>query len=297
MSLALLLALVLVLAAAALAACYLGAGVILRPPHMNEPETYPEHFGLRYEKVSFATRDGLTLKGWFLPSPLGPQEERTLILCHGWSDNKGDLLKMTLFLNRDAGFNLLYFDHRSHGESEGEITTIGFLELRDFEAAVGYLKENKPRCWSRLGAFGLSMGAAVVAMAMPDHPEIKAAVLESPFTDYRRVVAQWAWNNLRVPYLPLMPIVLLFLRLRVGDSRVDSYSPIRFIPRIAPRPLLLIGGSEDRLMPEEGVRALHAAAGEPKQLWIVPGAPHAKCHEVAGLEYEARVAGFFQKYL
>lgn len=283
-------------AAAILMVCYLGAGVVLHPPEMSPMQFYPEQFGLRGEKVSFQTKDGLALKGWFVPSPSGPREERTLIMCHGWGDNKGELLKLTSFLNQ-AGFNLLYFDSRSHGESDGEITTMGYLELMDFEAAVRHLKENRPRCLNRLGVFGLSMGAAVATMAMPEHPEIKAAVLESPFTDYRGVVCQWAWNNLKVPYFPLMPIVLYFLRLRAGAPGVDSYSPIRYIGRISPRPLLIIGGSEDRLMPEKDVRALYEAAGQPKQLWIIPGAAHAKCREVAGLEYETRVAGFFDKHL
>lgn len=283
--------------AAALLACYWGAGLILHPPAMSPMEIFPEQFGLRYEKVAFETRDGLTLRGWFLPSPSGPAESRTLLMCHGWGDNKGDLLRFTHFLNQAAGFNLLYFDNRSHGESDGEITTVGYLELIDFEAAVRYLRENRPRCLERLGVFGLSMGAAVACMAMPEHPEIKAAVLESPFTEYRRVVRQWAWNNFRVPYLPLVWLTLRMLRWRVGEPRVDSCSPIHAVGRIAPRPLLIIGGARDLLMPEDDVRNLHAAAGEPQQIWIVPGAAHAKCHEAAGLEYETRVAGFFSKHL
>lgn len=277
--------------------CYWGAGVIMYPPRMSKMECFPEQFGLRYEKVAFKTADGLTLRGWFIPSPNGPDEERTLLMCHGWGDNKGDLIKFTHFLNSQAGFNLLYFDFRSHGESEGEVTTIGYLETIDFQAAVRFLREKKPHLLKRLGVFGLSMGAAVSCMSMPEYPEIRAGVLESPFTEYRRVVRQWAWINLRVPYIPLVWITLVMLRLRVGEPKVDAYSPIRFVGRIAPRPLLVIGGSQDELMPEDDVRNLHAAAKDPKQLWIISGARHGKCHEVAGLEYETRIAGFFNRHL
>jgi alpha-beta hydrolase superfamily lysophospholipase len=290
--------LLLALAAAAglLAASYWGAGIILYPPNKLRLEAFPEQFGLRYEKISFKTKDGLTLKGWFIPSNSDPKEERTLLMCHGWGDNKGELLKITHFLNA-TGFNLLYFDHRSHGESEGKITTIGFLELIDLEAAITYLNDHHPEALKKLGVFGLSMGAAVAIMAMPRHPKIKAAVLESPFTDYRKVVRQWAWNNFKIPYFPLVALTLLWLRFRVGESGVDSYSPISYVSRISPRPLLIIGGGKDLLMPEADVRALYTAAREPKQLWIIPEATHALCHEVAGLEYEARVAGFFKKHL
>lgn len=275
--------------------CYWGAGVILHPPNMAKMAVFPEMFGLKAEKVSFPTRDGLTLKGWFFPTsdPGAP----TLVMCHGWGDNKGYLLQRTHFLISAGGFNVLYFDNRSHGESEGTITTIGYLETVDFEGALRFLRENKPRSLERLGVFGMSMGAAVAVMSMPDHPEIKAAVLESPFPSYRNVIRRWAWNNMRVPYFPLVLMSLFFLKIRVGDARVDSYSPLRFVKRIAPRPLFLIGGSEDALMPECDIRELYAAAEEPKQIWFVPGAAHGRCHEASPDEYEARVLEFFRKNL
>ena len=128
--------------AAMAAAAWWGSGVILHPPAMSPMWIFPEQFGLRYEKVSFKTEDGLRLRGWFLPSPTG--DKRTLIMCHGWGDNKGELLKQTFFLNETGGFNLLYFDFRSHGESEGEITTVGGLETMDFDAAAAWLRAEKP---------------------------------------------------------------------------------------------------------------------------------------------------------
>lgn len=275
--------------------CWCCSGVILFPPEKSPLAVYPERYGLRYDKFSFDTKDGLTLKGWFIPSSTG--DKRTILMCHGWGDNKGHLLERTHFLNSASGFNLLYFDHRSHGESEGEITTIGYLELIDFEAALDYLKAQKPQCLERLGVFGLSMGGAVGVMAMARHPEIKAAVIESPFTDYRTVVRTWAWNRFRIPYFPIVMLTLLILRWRVGHNDVDSYSPIRVVSSIAPRPLMMIGGSLDALMPESEVRELYEKAGQPKELWIIPGADHAQCFKVAGLEFESRVAGFFKKNL
>lgn len=295
MTTATILLLAILLPTAIIAVCYWGAGIILDPPEKSALEVFPEQFGLRYEKVSFTTRDGLLLKGWFIPSSTG--DKRTVLMCHGWGDNKGHLLERTCFLNKEAGLNLLYFDHRSHGESAGKITTMGYLEMIDCDAAIDFLRANKPQCLEDLGIFGLSMGGAVAIMTMANHPEIKAAVLESPFTDYREVVRQWAWNHFHLPYFPLVMITLWMLRLRVGQSEVDEYSPIRYIGKISPRPLFLIGGSEDKLMPERGVRRLHAGAGEPKQLWIIPEAAHAECHKVGGIEYETRVAGFYQKYL
>src|SRR3954467_14680465 len=53
----------------------------------------PEQFGLSYEPVSFRTSDGLLLKGWFVPAKA--PSSRTLLFCHGWGVNKGQILKFT----------------------------------------------------------------------------------------------------------------------------------------------------------------------------------------------------------
>ena len=285
----------LLLAASVAGICWWGSGLVLHPPEMSPMWVFPEQFGLPYERVSFLTRDGVELKGWFLPSPKG--DLRTLIMCHGWGDNKGELLKQTYFLNENAGFNLLYFDFRSHGESSGEITTVGGLETRDLDAAVTWLRTSRPELSDRVGVFGLSMGAAVTVAALPDHPALRCAVVESPFSDYRGVVKRWAWNNLRIPPFPLVSLSMWILRLRVGDHKIDSFNPVEAAGRIAPRPLFVIGGADDELMPEADVRRVFDAAREPKQLWIVPGAAHAKCREAAGMEYETRVTGFFDRNL
>jgi len=285
----------LIVIAALLALCFWGAGVILHPPAMSPMWVFPEQFGLSYERFTFKTGDGLELRGWLLPSPSG--DKRTILMCHGWGDNKGELLKQTYFLNESGGFNLCYFDFRSHGESEGKVTTVGGLEMRDFDAAVSWLKSAKPDLTDRLGVFGLSMGAAVTVASMPNHPELRCAVVESPFSDYRGVIRRWAWNNFRVPHFPLIDIVLWMLRLRVGDPRIDAFNPVEAAGRIGPRPMLFIGGERDDLMPPEDVRRVFNAAHEPKQLWMVPEAYHAKCREAAGMEYETRVAGFFAKNL
>ncbi len=285
----------LVFAAGLLALLWWGSGIILHPPAMSPMWIFPEQFGLRYEKVSFPTEDGLTLRGWFIPSPKG--DARTILMCHGWGDNKGELLKQTYFLNEAAGFNLLYFDFRSHGESEGEITTIGGLETMDFDAAVRWLRAAKPDLAQRVGVFGVSMGAAVTVASMPEHPDLRCAVVESPFSDYRGVIKRWAWNNLKVPHFPLIDMALWMLRLRVGDPHIDKFNPHEAAGHIAPRPLFVLGGELDRLMPEDDVRRVFDAAKDPKQIWMVPGAYHAKCREAAEMEFDTRVAGFFSRNL
>ena len=279
------------LGAAMIAAGYYGAGLMLRPPNMSAMSVYPDRFGVSYEKASFLAADGHPLAGWFVPSPTG--QAKTILVCHGWGDNKGEILERTLFLNRIEGFNLLYLDFRGHGESAPSLVTMGKLELLDLTGAVDYLKEHRPLSAERLGIFGQSMGAAVAAMALGAHPEIKAAVLESPFAGYRQVSARWAWRHARVPAFPVIDFMMLWLRVRSGHSDIDAYSPVRRI-RGCRTPALLIAGELDTLMPPEDVRRVYDGAAGPKEYWIVPGAFHAKCREAAPADYEARVSGFFK---
>lgn len=262
---------------------------------MSPMSHHPDHFGLPYENISFRTRDGLELKGWFLPSPGG--DKRTILMCHGMSDNKGLLLKQTYFLNKPGGFNLVYFDFRSHGESEGDVTTTGGLETIDFDAAMAWLRRAKPHLTSAVGAFGLSMGAAVTLVCTPEHPDLRCAAVESPFTDYRTVISRWFWNNVRVPYFPLVAIIIMIVRYRVDAAEVERFDPVAAAARIAPRPLLVIGGQDDSLMLPDDVKKVFDAAGDPKQLWMVPGAGHTRCREASEAEYDARLIEFFSRNL
>lgn len=277
------------------ALAYYGSRIGFHPPKMTALTVWPDQFQLSYETVEFRTSDGLSLKGWFIPA--SRPTDKTALMCHGWGDNKGDLLKSTHFLaSRDGGLNLLYFDHRSHGESAGTFTTIGCLEARDFDAALAFLKDRKPSLVPHLGAYGLSMGACVAIAGTARHPEIRAAVCESPYASFNEVVRQWTWNNLWVPYFPMIPLVLGCIRLRLGEDP-EASSPIYHAGRIAPRPVLIIGAERDDLMPPGQVQAVFDHAREPRELWFVPGAEHAKCFEVAPEEYQSRISGFFQRYL
>lgn len=274
------------------AACWWGSNIILHPPKMLPNVVFPEQFGLPHEKVSFRTGDGLTLRGWMIPA--SSPTPRTLFLCHGWGDNKGDILRRFHFLA--DRYNLFCFDSRGHGESDGTYTTIGHLETIDFETALRFLRETRPAWSERLGLVGLSMGAAMGIHGMARHPDFRCAVLESPFRSFDRVVHQFVETHYHLPHIPFTWLTLRILRLRLGADPEPS-SPIYHIEKASGRPLLFIAGELDALMPLAEVRALHAAARDPKSLWVVPGAGHGACQETAGEEYARRIREFFDAHL
>jgi fermentation-respiration switch protein FrsA (DUF1100 family) len=169
---------------------------------------------------------------------------------------------------------------------------VGPLELRDLETAIAYLKKTKPDETRRLGIYGHSLGAAVAIVGAARHPELEAVIAESPFCRTTLTVARFARLFYGIPAFPFMTLALFLAGLRLGVS-IRSFAPIEEIGKIAPRPLLLIHAERDLRMPLENMRELFAAAGEPKELWIVPGADHGEPWMVAKEEFERRIVGFF----
>ncbi len=274
--------------------CKHTAKKVLHPVSKRKPlDAWPDQFGLPYENVTFKTQDQVQLKGWFITAP--EFSDKTIILMHGWGMNRADILKNTYFL-RELGFNLFYFDFRALGESGGKTSSIGYLELKDITAAVNFLKDTRPQFCEKIGLYGLSMGGMVAICEAAHNPDIACVVAEASYYSFRRVVSRWAWVHRRVPYFPIMPMVLHYIRKQLGINP-ERYSPKYNIPKISPRPVFLIHGRYDNLVPAAQAKLLYKCAGEPKEIWLVPGAKHNKCAEVGGFEYKQRLADFYRKYL
>ena len=274
--------------------CYKESNRILIRKSSKTPLTvFPEQFKVPYEKAEFKNKEGLTLKGWFIPSV--KQSDKTIIFLHGWGQNKGTLLANTVFL-RKKGFNLFYFDFRGSGESDQGPSSIGYLETKDAASALDYLKENYSEQAKHIGLYGLSMGAAVAVYTAAHRQEVECLVAEACYYSYNKVVARWARNHKRVPYFPLVALILYFARKRLGLNPED-FSPKKNIKKLGKKPLLIITGLLDKLAPRSDAQALFFAAQYPKQLWLVAGAEHTECAQIAGAAYQKRLEDFFTKYL
>lgn len=253
----------------------------------------PKAFGVPFEIARFASKDGTPLSGWFLAAP--SPSDKTILVCHGWGAHKADVLPSTVFLNTKGGYNLFYFDFRAHGESGMAKCSLGPLESQDLEAALNYMLQEKPSETKRLAAFGLSMGGAVAMAVAARRPEILGVAAESAFSSFNDVVARYAKIFYHLPRYPLVsPFTLFFVRLRLGLDP-EQFSPIHQIAKISPRPLILIQGDSDPRMPVSEGEKLFAAAGEPKELWTVPGADHGDPGTMHEAEYQKRLLGFFEK--
>jgi len=283
------------LSAAAVLAAYLKSYSIIRPARRRTPVVFsPDQFALAFETIDFPTVDGLLLKGWFIPAA-GGETEKTIILCHGWGSNRGELMRDTHFL-AEKGFNLFYFDFRASGESKGVISSVGYLETRDFDAAYAFIKTHRPMASEQMGFFGTSMGGSVAIYAAAKYPEVKCLLAENTFFSYTGVVANWSWMRMKVPYWPILPMTLFFVRLKLGVDP-EPYSPAHNISRVK-MPVLFINGDHDDLVPLADAEKLYGLCPSgKKQTWVIAGASHGKCAEVGGEIYKGKVSAFFEENL
>ena len=249
---------------------------------------FPKDLNYQAEDITFQTQDGVTLKGWFIPCA---DSQKTIILMHGFEMDKSQILPQTINLAKQ--YNLFYFDFRGMGESSGK-SAQGLREYLDGEAAIKYLRENKPEQAKDIALYGISLGASIATYLAAKHQDIKTVILEACFYSYKRVVRKWAWNHHTLPYYPIVYAFLRFKRLkfRIG---LEDLSPKNTAPFIK-CPVLQIHGKKDNLVPYERALMLFDIIKPYKTFWLVEGAGHIRCHEVAGTKYLEEFTKFLNKH-
>ena len=220
----------------------------------------PDQLGLDYEDVTFKASDGVKLSGWFLPARGAPRG--TVIHFHGNAENMTGHITFAAWLPR-AGYNLLVFDYRGYGQSEGKVTRKG--TILDGHAALNYVLSRPDVDPQRVFAFGQSIGGAVAIVVAAERPELRAVVVDSSFSSYRRIAAMHLRKMLLFKWL-----AGLTARLALSAD----YDPIDCVDRLAPRPLLVIASGQDEICFPELSRELYDAAREPKEFWLIPEAAH-----------------------
>jgi dipeptidyl aminopeptidase/acylaminoacyl peptidase len=268
-----------------------GEAIATLPPAFPKETVNPlTEWGLPYEDVTFPTTDGLTLRGWFVPSEQ-PDAPAILYAPATGHDQRSGLSLVPAF--HQAGYQVLLFSYRGHALSDGRKGefTYGDAESRDVDAAVRYLHETKGI--RRIGAIGHSAGAVSAILSAARNPRLGAVVAVAPFNCVSEV-----WHTNRPVLVP--PFILdwtLWVSEKLKGFDREEVCPLRVVDRIAPRSLLVIHGTDDQRITETQVRRLFAAAQEPKALWLVEGASHSGIRTPVLDALAPNVVGFFDESL
>jgi len=215
-----------------------------------------------------------------------------VIVMHGRSCSLDWDVHRAPFLHA-AGFNVLFFDFRGHGRSPGRLVTFGCLERQDVEGAVEFLASRGIR---RIGLLGFSYGGMAAMPGAPLCPEVHAVISDGGPASLRSAITGLAVER-GLPrwlgrFLVWLTVATTSLRLR---ANLFAYEPVRWVGKIAPRPILFIHGELDPYLSD--FAELVAAAGEPKLAWRVPGVGHVKVSDTYPDEFRRRVLEFFESSL
>jgi dipeptidyl aminopeptidase/acylaminoacyl peptidase len=249
------------------------------PVHAPDDST-----ALGITNVSFPSRDGSTLRGWYLPSRNGA----AIVLVHGSGANRASLMPELRFLAGD-GFGILAFDLPGHGESGGK-GIFGLEPAEAVQSAVDFVLKQADVHDGRVGVAGFSYGGAIVSRASATDCRMKAvALIATPADAIEQTRAEYARYG-RAAQIGALAVYSL------RGIDLTGERPLNYVGKIAPRPLLLVGGAEDQTVPLEQTRALYAAAHDPKRFVIIAHGAHGKFAE-ADSSYSSALRGFFESAL
>lgn len=231
------------------------------------------------EDVWFTARDGVKLNGWLVRAKAeGAMRERvgTVLYCHG---NGGNLTNVEWVAQELAaqGLDVMIFDYRGYGRSEGSVPTESEL-YADADAAYDFLTKERGVKPERLAVYGLSLGTTA-AIDLASRRECGALVVEAGLSSASEMAGVAA---------PWLPAWLHW----IGRNRFESARKIADVKC----PVLVTHGTDDNVIPVAQGRRLYDAARGPKKLMIVEGGDH-WLPDSRGVNYLAEVGAFIREAL
>lgn len=244
----------------------------------------PTRFGAPFEKVSFRTADGLTLRGWYIP----PRNGAVILLIHPYYGNRMGVLRPAGWLYQ-AGYGLLLYDQRASGESEGTIRSLGWLDIPDVREAVHFVTTRQPG--ARIGIAGCSSGGAIALGGAAFAPEIGAVAADAPSP------LSWEENrpNFRADPFYALTFTAYF---HIVAWKAGTYAPIstlEAIRAVSPRPILFISTGQGA--ERERVQAYSKATSGPSLHFNLPDSGHCAGPYTHPQEYGRALVEFFDTFL
>ena len=250
-------------------------------------QTYgnPTDPAFRHEEVTFSSRDGTSLSGWFIPA--SGAAKGTVLHFHGNAQNMTAHVSFVAWLPR-AGFNVFVFDYRGYGRSQGVANRKGVYE--DSCAALDYLRSREDIDSDRIMILGQSLGGAnaLAALHGTGTKGVRAVAIDSTFYSYRLM----ARDKIKyIPFLSLLRWPLSFLV--ISNAR----SPASTIDELTPIPVMILHGTDDAVIPFKHGQMLFEKTKQPKQMISVPNGRHTDALMRNDQRYRKSLVHFFEETL
>ncbi len=248
----------------------------------------PADFGHDYEEISFIGGDGLTLRGWWIPSDNGA----AVIMLHGYAADRTQMLERADILARE-GYGVLLYDQRAHGESEGDYCSFGWADIHDVPEALDFVTQQPDVNGEKIGVLGFSQGGQVALRAAADHPEIGAVIAEEPaFVRISDVPPPSSFGDKWIAFLYWLD--LPGISLRTGEPIPSGI--LEDLPYLGERPVFYLSSGPLEDMSHLLVAHFHQHTIN-STLWNVPEAYHGTIPKDRPEEYAERITAFLAEAL
>ncbi|MEW6250460.1 MAG: alpha/beta fold hydrolase [Planctomycetota bacterium] len=281
-----------------------------KPPLARGPLDFDR---LRGEPVSFPAYDGVPLQGMLIRANPAAGRRGLIVFAHEYCADMHSCARYCRPLH-EAGYDILTFDFRGHGQSECGADYVPRqwvtdLEVHDMRGAAAFAERwlEEQGYPVEFGVFGISRGAGAAILVAAEDPRARVIVCDGAFstdTTIEYLLRRWAYifAKVRFMYENHPPVFWRFLRwsiLHFASREFNCRFPSvrKAIRRMTPRPLLFIHGEKDSYLPVEQSRRLYALAPQPKSLWIAPEAKHNQAVAHHPDLYAELTTSFFDEYL
>lgn len=240
------------------------------------------------------TPDGYHLDAYYIPA--AHPTNKTAIVQHGYMQNKKEMGAYAAMFHQ-MGYNVLLPDLRDLGDSQGNFIGYGWPDRKDMVRWADEIVHKNGQN-SQIVMFGISMGAATMAMASGEAnlPEqVKAFVVDSPYTSVEGEIEYQAMQMFHIPYWPLFPVFEQVVKFKTGYN-LKTMSTLSQVKKDT-RPMLYIVGKADTFIPPKDTLELYHATKAPKELLEIPHAKHVKSYQVDPQKYQSTINNFLNKYV
>ncbi len=246
--------------------------------------------------MDITTFDGLKLNGMYILNPNATTIQgrtKVVIVSHGHICNLIHSIKYSIpFYN--MGYNVVIYDQRYFGKSQGEYCTLGINETRDLCTVIDMTKGIFGQdCYIAL--HGESMGAATVVNTLQyKQDSIAFAIADCGYSKATTQYAECTWNEGHFPTYPAIWFCRITLHNRYGID-MSTFSPVDSLAKVN-TPICFIHGKRDKLvLPHHSIDMYNACANKQySRLHLIDNAVHARSHLLDKVAYNKLITEYIQ---
>jgi pimeloyl-ACP methyl ester carboxylesterase len=262
-------------------------------PYPKKIIVSPSLISPHYESITMQGFENTRLRGWFFPAP----SNKLIILVHGITEDRVNTGYYTVSLAKELlekEYNVLVYDSRAHGESDGKQITYGIKESRDIVNVVTFAKTKgfEPQ---HIGIIANSLGALSLLMASDQLQDVGALVVDSPPVHLPVAINYALQKENHVP--ALFNPGIYFVMKAVYQVDVDKIQPLAHVKNAPNRTFLLLHGKLDKSIPFSQSEELLQSANPESQLVLFPNGGHIETYKNDPQKYRESVFPFLEKEL